>query len=94
MLYINAIVNTTSLLELTWTLFADDITLLFSHPDISSQNNIINNELQELYNWFQDSRLSVNTSKTNYMVLFWKFINTNQETYLPNDSEPTSSRNA
>ena len=33
-LYINDIVNTTSLLELI--LFAEDTTLLFSHPDIAS----------------------------------------------------------
>ena len=38
-LYINDIVNTTSLLELI--LFADDTTLLFSHQDIASQNEII-----------------------------------------------------
>ena len=44
-LYINDIVNTTFLLELI--LFADDTTLLFSHQDIASQNNIINNELQD-----------------------------------------------
>ena len=42
-LYINDIVNTTSLLELI--LFADDTTLLFSHPDIASQNEIITKEL-------------------------------------------------
>ena len=57
-LYINDIVNTTSLLELI--LFADDTTLLFSHQDIVSQNDIINNELQEICNWFQANKLSVN----------------------------------
>ena len=66
-LYINDIVNTTSLLELI--LFADDTTLLFSHPDIASQNDIINIELQEICNWFQANKLSVNATKTNYMVL-------------------------
>ena len=44
-LYINDSVNTTSLLELI--LFANDTTLLFSDQDIASQNDIINNELQE-----------------------------------------------
>ena len=38
-LYINDIVNTTSLFELI--LFADDTILLFSHPDIASQNEIV-----------------------------------------------------
>ena len=58
-LYINDIVNTTSLLELI--LFADDTTLLFSHQEIASQNDIINNELQEICNWFQANKLSVNS---------------------------------
>ena len=56
--YINNIVNTTSLLELI--LFADHTALLFSHPNIASQNDIINNELQEICNWFQANKLSVN----------------------------------
>ena len=93
-LYINDIVNTTSLLELI--LFADDTTLLFSHPDIASQNDIINIELQEICNWFQANKLSVNATKTNYMVLGTpqstrKFIDINQNIDNLNDSALTSS---
>ena len=89
-LYINDIVNTTSLLELI--LFADDTTLLFSHQDVASQNDIINNELQEICNWFQANKLSVNASKTNYMVLGThhstkKFIDINQDIDILTDSE-------
>ena len=95
-LYINDIVNTTSLLELI--LFADDTTLLFSHQDIASQNDIINNELQEICNWFQANKLSVNASKTNYMVLGThhstrKFIDINQDIDILTDSESSGSRN-
>ena len=94
-LYINYIVNTTSLLELI--LFADDTTLLFSHPDIASQNEIINKELQQICNWFQANKLSVNASKTNYMVLGThhntrKFIDINQDINVLNESESTNSR--
>ena len=93
-LYINDIVNNTSLLELI--LFADDTTLLFSHPDIASQNDIINIELQEICNWFQTNKLSVNATKTNYMVLGTpqstrKFIDINQNGDKLNDSKLTSS---
>ena len=93
-LYINDIVSTTSLLELI--LFADHTTLLFSHPDIASQNDIINIELQEICNWFQANKLSVNAIKTNYMVLGTpqstrKFIDINQNIDNLNDSELTSS---
>ena len=94
-LYINDIVNTTSLLELI--LFADDTTLLFSHPDIASQNEIINKELQEICNWFQANKLSGNAGKTNYMVLGThhntrKFIDINQDINVLNESESTNSR--
>ena len=63
-LYINDVVNTPSLFEVI--LFVDDTTLLFSHPDIASQNDIINIELQEICNWFQADKLFVNATKTNY----------------------------
>ena len=94
-MYINDIVNTSSLLELI--LFADDTTLLFSHPDIVSKHEIINNELQKICNWFQANKLSVNASKTNYMVLGThystrKFINNNQDIDILKDSKSTNSR--
>ena len=31
--------------------------------------NIINEELKEVSNWFKANKLSVNASKTNYMIL-------------------------
>ena len=50
-------------------MFADDTTLLYSHPDIASRINCINKELSEISNWFKANKLSVNASKTNYMML-------------------------
>ena len=75
----------------------DDTTLLFSHPDIASQNKIINKELQEICNWFQANKLSVNAGKTNYMVLGThhntrKFIDIKQDINVLNESESTNSR--
>ena len=66
-LYVNDITNTTSLFEII--LFADDTTLLYSHPDISSKIDLINKELNEISNWFKANKLSVNASKANYMIL-------------------------
>ena len=66
-MYLNDITNTTSLFEII--LFADDTTLLYSHPDISSKIDSINKELNEISNWFKANKLSVNISKTNYMML-------------------------
>ena len=50
-------------------LFADDTTLLYSHPDISSKIDCINKELCEISNWFKANKLSINASKTNYMIM-------------------------
>ena len=80
-LYVNDITTTTSLLDVI--LFADDTTLLYSHPDIPSKINLINNELRETSNWFKGNKLSVNASKTNYMMLgtshmTYKYIDVNK----------------
>jgi hypothetical protein len=66
-MYINDIVNTSSILD--FVLFADDTTILYSHDNISSKLNVINKELAEVTNWFKANKLSVNAGKTNYMLL-------------------------
>ena len=65
-LYVNDITNTSDVLE--FILFADDTTILYSHPNIENQINRINEELKEVSNWFKSNNLSVNASKTNYMI--------------------------
>ncbi len=50
-------------------LFADDTTILDSHENIESQISIVNAELKEVSNWFKANKLSVNASKTNYMMM-------------------------
>ena len=64
-LYVNDIVNTSNMLQ--FILFADDTTILFS--DISSKVDLINTELKEVTNWFKTNKLSVNASKTNFMII-------------------------
>ena len=66
-LYINDITNTSTLLD--FILFADDTTILFSTNDIVSQIPLINRELLEVSNWFKANKLSVNATKTNYMIM-------------------------
>ena len=66
-LYVNDITFTSNVLD--FILFADDTTILYSHKDINSQVNVVNEELKEVSNWFKANKLSVNASKTNYMVL-------------------------
>jgi hypothetical protein len=66
-LYVNDIINTSNVLD--FILFADDTTILYSNKDIRSKFGLINNELKEVSNWFRANKLSVNATKTNYMVL-------------------------
>ena len=82
-LYVNDIVATTSLFGII--LFADDTTLLYSHPDIASKLAIVNKEPSEINNRFQENKLSVNTSKTNHMMLGTSF-STNEYVNATHDS--------
>ena len=66
-LYVNDIVNTSNVFD--FTLFADDTTILYSHEDLETQIPTINTELSEVSNWFKTNKLSVNASKTNFMIL-------------------------
>lgn len=47
----------------------DDTTILYSNTDIPKQIQQINKELSEVNNWFKTNKLSVNASKTNYMIM-------------------------
>ena len=77
-LYVNDIINTTKVLK--FVLFADDTTITYSHTDILSKFDLINNELKEVCNWFKANKLSVNASKTNYM------FSTNYKTNVIHDN--------
>ena len=65
LLYVNDLYHCSSVLS--FILFADDTTILFSHSNISSLSNIINRELSLASSWFRSNKLSLNSSKTKYM---------------------------
>ena len=66
-LYVNDITYTSNVLD--FILFADDTTILYSHKDINSKIGIVNKELDEVTTWFKANKLSVNASKTNFMIM-------------------------
>ena len=69
-LYVNDITNTSHVLD--FILFADDTIILYLHSNIENQIYLINDELNKVSNWFthvKAKKLSVNASKTNYMIL-------------------------
>ena len=76
-LYVNDITNTSNVLD--FILFADDTTILYSHKNIESQIELVNEELEEVSNWFKANKLSVNASKTNFMILGTPHMTSNIE---------------
>ena len=85
LLYINDLHHCSSLLS--FILFADDTTILFSHSDYSSLVNILNKELVEVYSWFKSNKLSLNSSKTNYIIFSKSSISpSNSDIIINNES--------
>ena len=50
--------------------YADDITLFnsLSEYNCPQDSNIINNELNKVYDWLTVNKLSLNTQKTRFMI--------------------------
>ena len=54
---------------LDFILFADDTTILYNNKSLDNLFQIINEELCKVNEWFKVNRLSLNISKTNYIIL-------------------------
>ena len=50
-------------------LFADDTCLLFSAKSISSLQQIANNEISKVENWMISNKLTLNHTKTKFMII-------------------------
>lgn len=50
-------------------LYADDATVYLHHKSNKILFNTMNNELKQLSEWFKTNKLSLNTSKTKYMLI-------------------------
>ena len=49
-------------------LFADDTSCLAEHHDVNELISYVNVELRKLANWFRSNKMSVNVSKTKYII--------------------------
>ena len=49
-------------------LFADDTNLFYNHKDLCQATSVINIELNKISVWFRANKLSLNASKTNYII--------------------------
>ena len=54
--------------EFDTTLYADDTALVLSDRDLNSLKYKANNELKKVHFWLQMNKLSLNYSKTNYII--------------------------
>ena len=50
-------------------LFANDKCLIFTVPNLASLITIMNTELQNLSIWFDSNKLTVNPSKSNFLII-------------------------
>ena len=66
LIYINDIQFCSNILD--FHLFADDTSLFFSHKDENVIENTVNNELTKVEHWLQANKLTLNVSKSNYII--------------------------
>ena len=66
LLYINDLPNASSLLH--FILFADDTNVFLSHKSFDRLLELVNFELIAVADWFKANRLSLNLSKTNFVL--------------------------
>ena len=74
---LNDITNTSTLLD--FLLFADDTTTLYSVLIL-----LVNRELTEVSNWFKANKLSVNATKTNYMIMGTQYMTSMEDEGVSN----------
>ena len=77
LLYNNDIINSSRLLY--FILFADDTNLFYSNSNIDELTRIVivNLELCELSKWFRENKLSLNVSKTNFLLFGSEYCHCN-----------------
>ena len=66
LLYINDLCNISE--KLKFILFADDTNIFYSDSNIGNIASTLNLELEKLNSWFATNKLSLNISKTNFML--------------------------
>ena len=66
-IYINDLPNVSSLTQSL--LFADDTSIFCSHKDANHLVSILNNELAKIIMWLKVNKLSLNLTKTNFMII-------------------------
>ena len=66
LIYINDIANVSKLFY--FLLFADDTSLFLSVDNLTDVHNIINNELENIVEWLNINKLSLNVKKSHFII--------------------------
>ena len=84
-IYINDICNVSKLLDLI--LFADDTKSFYTGTNLDNISEVITGELEKINVWFSLNKLSLNVSKTNYMIFSNKNIKDGDASIIFNGQE-------
>ena len=83
-LYVNDICNVSKILK--FVLFTDDTNILYSDANVNKNlNNVVNNELDKLSTWLIINKLSLNVSKTNYILFGNRKVHSDLDIKIHND---------
>ena len=78
LIYMNDLCHTSDFFK--YILFADDTSIFMSHKDPYALQLIANKELTKISEWLYMNKLSINTSKTNFMMFSNRNIDVNNIT--------------
>ena len=66
LIYINDIHKSSEILK--FHLFADDTSIFYSHKDLRNVEMTLNNELAKVSEWLIANKLTLNVSKSNFVI--------------------------
>ena len=67
-IYVNDIHRSSN--KLRFYLFADDTNILYADKNLEDLETIVNNELQNLYDWLTANKLTLNINKSNFVIFY------------------------
>ena len=70
LIYVNDLPNISKVLQ--FYLFADDTSIYFESDNLLTLQKVVNRELRKVRKWLEANRLSLNISKTNYVIFHSK----------------------
>ena len=66
LIYVNDIYKSSKILS--FSLFAENKSIFYSHSDIKIHNETLNNEMNKAFLWLQANKLSLNIKKTQIII--------------------------